>query len=112
MPIALLDQLSHEPRSLRSLAASAVCLYLLLNAFLVLCLAHPHTAHLQTQADDHLGSICAWVHKTVGSHVPSSRVILPLVAAALLTLLPLPQRTPETCPIRLTGRSPPPLAFT
>lgn len=109
--MALLNRSSHEPRPLRPLAVSALCLYLLLNAFLILCLGHPHNEHLQGQADSHLGSVCEWVHKTVSSHVPSSTVLLPLAAAVLLAFLPLPQRSPEISPIRLTGRSPPLLAF-
>jgi len=109
--VALLNRSSHGPRPLQPLAASALCLYLLLNAFLILCLVHPHDTHLQGQADDHLGSVCEWVHKTVSSHVPSSRVLLPFAAAVLLIFLPLPQHSPQISPIRLTGRSPPLLAF-
>lgn len=109
--MALLNKPSHEPRPLRLLAVSALGLYLLVNAFLILCLVHPHDTHLQGQADDHLGSVCEWVHKTVSSHVPSSRVLLLLAAAILLAFLPLPQHCPQISPIRLTGRSPPLLAF-
>jgi hypothetical protein len=98
-------------RPLRLIAASALGLYLLVNAFLILCLVHPHNAHLQAQADDHLGSVCTWVHKTVSSHVPSSAITLSLIVAALLTFVSLPQLSPETCLIRLTGRSPPLLAL-
>jgi len=107
----LLNRLTHQSRPLRPLAVSALGLYLLLHAFLILCLSHPHNTHLQGQADDHLGSVCEWVHKTVSPHVPSSRIFLPSVAAILLTLLPLLLSTPEIWPIRLTGRSPPLLAF-
>ena len=109
--MALLNRSSHDPRPLRPLAVSALCLYLLVNVFLILCLVHPHKAHLQGQADDHPGSVCEWVHKTVSSHLPSSGVLLPLAAALLLVFLPLPQHAPQIFPIRLTGRSPPPLAF-
>lgn len=103
----LLNRPFHEARSFRLLAASALSLYLLVNAFLILCLVHPHNAHLQAQADDHLSSVCTWVHKTVSSHVPSSAITLSLIVAVLLTFLPLPQHSPETCSIKLTGRSPP-----
>jgi hypothetical protein len=108
--MALLKKPSSEARPLRLLAASALCLYLLVHVFLILCLVHPHNAHLQAQADDHLGSVCTWIHKNVSSHVPSSRVILPLVAAAPLVFLPLVRRNPQISSIRLTGRSPPQFA--
>lgn len=111
MPVAILKSSFHAPRPLRPLAASALWLYLLLHVFLVLCLSHPHNAHLQGQADDHLGTVCEWVHKTVSSHVLSSRVLLPFAAAVLLAFLSLPQHCLQNSPIRLTGRSPPLLAF-
>lgn len=107
----LLHSPSHGPRPLRPLAVSALCLYLLLNVFLILCLGHPHNTHRHEQTDDRLGSVCEWVHKTVSPHVPSSGVSLPLAAAVLLAFLPLLRCTPEPCPIRLTGRSPPLLVF-
>jgi hypothetical protein len=109
--VALLNQPSHEPRPLRPLAVSALCLYLLVNVFLILCLVHSYDTHLQGQADSHPGSVCEWVHKTVSSHVPSSGVSLPSAAAVLLAFLPLLRRSPEPCSIRLPGRSPPQLAF-
>lgn len=109
--MALLNRSSHGPWPLRPLAVSALCLYLLVNAFLILCLVHPHDTHLQGQADDHLGSVCNWVHKTVSSHIPSSGIFLPSAAAVLLAFLPLLRHSPEPCSIRLTGRSPPQLAF-
>ncbi|KAB2958851.1 MAG: hypothetical protein F9K13_12085 [Candidatus Methylomirabilis oxygeniifera] len=109
--MSLSNRLIHKSRSLTPIAVSALGLYLLVNAFLILCLVHPHNTHLQAQADSHPVSVCAWVHKTVASHVPSSGIILPLVAAGLLAFLPLPQRSPEIFPIKQTGRSPPLLAF-
>jgi hypothetical protein len=109
--MSLLNRPSHESRPLRPFAASALGLYLLVHAFLILCLVHPHKAHLQAQADDHLGSVCTWVHKIISSHVPSSAITLSLIVAALLTFVSLPQLSPETCLIRLTGRSPPLLAL-
>lgn len=96
---------------LRALAASAVCLYLLINAFLILCLAHPHNTHFQGHADSHPISGCAWVHKTVASHVPSSGIILAFVGVALLVSLQQPQYRPQISLVRLTGRSPPLLAL-
>lgn len=95
---------------LRSLAVSALCLYLLVHAFLVLCLVHPHNTHLQGRTDTHPVSVCAWVHNTVASHVPSSAVVLPLIITVLLMFPLALQSSPETCPIKLTGRSPPLLA--
>ncbi|KAB2959148.1 MAG: hypothetical protein F9K13_11135 [Candidatus Methylomirabilis oxygeniifera] len=109
--MALVSRPSHEARPLRPLAVSALCLYLLLNVFLILCLVHPHNTHLQGQTDSHPGSVCEWVHKTVSPHVPSSGVSLPLAATVLLACLPVLRRTSEPCLIRLTGRSPPLLAF-
>lgn len=109
--MARLNRSSHESRPLRPLAVSALCLYLLVNAFLILCLVHPHDTHLQGQTDNRLSSVCEWVYKTVSPHVPSSGVSLPLAAAVLLVFLPLVRLSPEPCPIRLTGRSPPLLAF-
>lgn len=103
------ERIAHSRLPLRSVAASALGLYLLVHVFLILCLVHPHNAHLQDQADSHPVSVCAWVHKTVSSHMPSSWVILPLVAAALFTFVPSPGRAPEIFSIRLAGRSPPSL---
>ncbi|NJD67362.1 MAG: hypothetical protein FIA90_01605 [candidate division NC10 bacterium] len=105
--MALVRRPFHEPRPLRPLAVSALGLYLLVHAFLILCLVHPLNTHLQGQADSHPVSVCNWVHKTVASHVPSSGIVLPLIAATPLVLRPLLQRIPESCLIRLTGRSPP-----
>lgn len=105
--MSLLRRTSYNARSLRPVAVSALGFYLLVHAFLILCLVHPHNAHLQAQADDHLGSVCTWVHKTVSSHVPSSGVILPLVAAALLAVLPAVWRCPQISPVLLASRSPP-----
>lgn len=101
----------HGPRSLRPLAVSALSLYLLINAFLILCLGHPHTTHRHAQTENRLGTVCEWVHKTVSPHVPSSRVLLPFAAAVLLVFLSLLRYCPQISPIRLTGRSPPLLAF-
>jgi hypothetical protein len=102
---------SHESRLLRPFAASALCLYFLLNVFLILCLGHPHNTQYHDQAKNRLGSVCEWVHKTVSPHVPASGVSLPLAATVLVVCLLLPHRTPDPHPIRLTGRSPPLLAF-
>lgn len=96
--------------SFRSLATSALCLYLLVHAFLILCLVHPHNTHLQGRTDAHPVSVCAWVHNTVASHVPSSAVVPPLIITVLLIVPLALQSSPETYPIKLTGRSPPLLA--
>lgn len=102
-----LNRRACEARSLKPIAVSALCLYLLVHLFLILCLVHPHNAHLKGQADGHPVSVCAWAHKTVSSHVPSSWALPPLAVAVLLALVPLPQLRPESDPIRLAGRSPP-----
>lgn len=96
---------------LKPFAAASFALYLLLNAFLILCLIHPHNDHLQGQANGHLASICVWVHKTVSPHALSAGLILPAVEAALFILVPLPLRSSQLQIIKLTGRSPPQLAL-
>ncbi|VUZ84623.1 hypothetical protein MELA_00996 [Candidatus Methylomirabilis lanthanidiphila] len=103
----LLKRTSYKAWPLRYLTASAVGLYLLVNAFLILCLAHPHNPRLQGHTDSHPVSVCEWVYKTVSSHMPSSGVTLPLVAVVLPAFLLLPRWRPETYLIRLSGRSPP-----
>lgn len=109
--MALFKREGYKPRPLQPLAASALCLYLLLNVFLILCLSHPHTAHPHNQTDNRLGSVCEWVYKTVSSHAPSPGVSLPLAATVLLAFLPLLRYSLESFPIRRTGRSPPHLLF-
>ncbi|PWB77003.1 MAG: hypothetical protein C3F08_10625 [Candidatus Methylomirabilota bacterium] len=93
------------------LVAAAVTLYLFLNAFLILCLTHPHMQYAQHQAKSPLVSVCLWLHKAVSPHAPSTDAPLPVVAAMLLILLPLPQRASQFQVIRRTGRSPPRLCF-
>lgn len=95
-----------RPR-LNSFVAASISLYLLLNAFLILCLNHPHNKHVQHKAKGPLASVCMWVHKTVSPHAPSTGVILPVVAATLLILIPLPPRASQFRIIQRTGRSPP-----
>lgn len=97
--------------SLQSCAAAAVGLYLLLHAFLTLCLVHPHNEHLQDQAKKHLASICRWAQKTASPHVPSVSVLLPVVAAALFILVPPLSRASQCRIITPLGRSPPPLCL-
>src|SRR5574337_1993783 len=87
--------------------AASISLYLLLNAFLILCLTHPHIKHTQHQTNSPLASVCVWLHKTISPHAPSTEVLLPTVAAMLLILIPLPQRFSQFRIIRRTGRSPP-----
>lgn len=109
--MAILKREVYESRPLQPLAVSALCLYLLLNVFLILCLSHPHTAHPHDQTDNRLGPVCEWVHNIASSHVPSSGVFLPLAATVLLVFLPLLRYSLESFPIRLTGRSPPSPVF-
>ncbi len=92
---------------LKSFAAASFGFYLLLNAFLTLCLVHSHNEHVQGQANGHLASICMWVHKTVSPHAPSAGLILPIVAAALFIPAPLLPRSSQFQTIKRTGRSPP-----
>ncbi|NJD68836.1 MAG: hypothetical protein C3F12_07445 [Candidatus Methylomirabilota bacterium] len=105
------DQRSPVRLRLTSFVAASISLYLLLNAFLILCLIHPHNRHVQHQANGHLASICAWIHKTVAPHAPSTGVMLPVVAATLLILIPLLPRFSQIRIIRCTGRSPPQLCL-
>lgn len=102
-----LKQRASVYRYLRPLGFAAFCLYLALNVFLILCLIHPHSEHIQGQVNGHLASICVWVHKTVSPHTTPARVTLPMVEAILFVLLPLPWLVPQTRVIQLTGRSPP-----
>ena len=99
-----------RPR-LISFVAASISLYLFLNAFLILCLIHPHMKHAQHQAKGHLASVCMWVHKTVSPHAPSTGVILPVVASALFILAPLPLRSSQLQIIKPSGRSPPQLCL-
>ena len=92
---------------LRTLAAAAACLYLLVSALLVLCMAHPEDGHSHGQAGDHLDVVCIWVQKAISSHVPSTAVMASVAVAVVFVLLsfPLPARPVRI--LRLTGRSPP-----
>jgi hypothetical protein len=92
---------------LKSFAVASLGFYLLLNAFLTLCLVQHHNTHAQAQTNSHLASICVWVHKTVAPHAPSTGVILPVVAVTLLILIPLFPRSSQFQIIKRTGRSPP-----
>jgi len=105
--VSLLKRTSCNALSLRPVAVTALGLYLLVHLFLILCLTHPHNTHLQGQADSHPVSVCAWVHKTVASHVPSLGIVLSLIAAAPLAFLPVPRRAFKIRSVTLTGRSPP-----
>ncbi|HWQ68636.1 MAG TPA: hypothetical protein VN494_01560 [Patescibacteria group bacterium] len=92
---------------LKTFAAASFGFYLLLNAFLTHCLISPHNAHLQGQTKSSLASICAWVHKTVSPHAPSTGFILLIVAAILFILAPPMRRSSQFQVIQPIGRSPP-----
>lgn len=94
-------------RRIKPLAGMAACLYLLVSALLVLCMAHPEDGHSHGQADDHLDVVCIWLQKATSFHAPSAAV-MPSVAVAVVYVLlsfPLPARLVRI--LRLTGRSPP-----
>ncbi len=89
--------------------AVAACLYLLISAFLILCLIHPHDGHSHSQSDQQIHVTCVWVQKAVSSHAPSAPVIFPVVEAVPFTLLSIAFLIPQTRLIHVTGRSPPSL---
>ena len=107
MSIQRLNQTTRRLWHLRPVVAGAACLYMVVNAFLILCLAHPHDSHSHSQADTHLDVVCIWVQKAVSSHVPSTAVMPSVAEAVVFVLLsfPLPARLVRI--LRLTGRSPP-----
>ena len=98
-------------RHLKPLVATAALLYFLVNAFLILCLAHPHDGHSHTPADEHFDVVCIWVQKAVSSHTPSAAVSLAAVEAVFFLLLLVPFPVPLIRVVQLTGRSPPSAAF-
>ena len=98
-------------RRLKLVVAAAACLYVLVNAFLILCLIHPSEGHSHSPTDEHFETACVWVQKAVSSHTLSARVILPAVEAILFVLSSFPLLVPLIRAVQLTGRSPPSIAF-
>jgi hypothetical protein len=98
-------------RRLKLLAAAAACLYVLVNAFLILCLIHPSEGHSHSPTDEHFETTCVLVQKAVSSHTLSARVFLPAVEAILFVLSSFPLFVLLIRAVQLTGRSPPSIAF-
>ena len=107
MSMQRLNQTTRRLWHLKPVVAGAAFLYLLVNAFLILCLAHPDDGHSHSQASAHLDVVCIWVQKAISSQVPSAAVMPSVAEAVVFVLLsfPLPARLVRI--LRLTGRSPP-----
>ena len=111
MSIQIANRGTRRFRRLKLLAAAAACLYVLVNAFLILCLIHPSEGHSHSPTDEHLHFTCVWVQKAVSSHTLSARVILPAVEATLFVMSSFPLLVLLIRAVQLTGRSPPSIAF-
>jgi len=111
MPMQTVNRRTQRARRLKLLVAATACLYVLVNAFLILCLVHPSEGHSHSPADEHLHFTCVWVQKAVSSHTLSARVILPAVEAILFVLSSFPLLVLQIRAVQLTGRSPPSTAF-
>ena len=111
MPIQIANRGTRRFRRLRLLAAAAACLYVLVNAFLILCLIHPSEGHAHSPTDEHFETTCVWVQKAVSSHTLAARVFLPPVEAILFVMSSFPLLVPLIRAVQLTGRSPPSIAF-
>lgn len=101
------NQRTRHFRHLKPLVATAAFLYFLVNAFLILCLAHPYDEHSHAPADEHFDFVCVWVQKAISSHTLSAAAPLPVVEAVFFVLLLLPLPAPLIRVVELTGRSPP-----
>ena len=111
MPIQIANRETRRFRRLRLLAAGAASLYVLVNAFLILCLIHPGEGHSHSPTDEHFDTTCVWVQKAVSSHTLPARIVLPVVEAILFVSSSFPLLVLLIRAVRLTGRSPPSLAF-
>jgi len=111
MPIQIANRGTGRFRRLRLLAAAAACLYVLVNAFLILCLIHPSEGHSHGSTDEHFETTCVWVQKAVSSHTLAARVFLPPVEAILFVMSSFPLLVLLIRAVQLTGRSPPSIAF-
>lgn len=111
MPIQIANRGTRRFRRLKLLAAAAACLYVLVNAFLILCLVHPSEGHSHSPTDEHFETTCVWVQKAVSSHTLSAVVFLPAVESILFVLSSFPLLVPLIRAVQLTGRSPPSIAF-
>jgi len=111
MPMQTVNRRTQRARRLKLLVAGAICLYVLVNAFLILCLIHPSEGHSHSPTDEHFETTCVWVQKAVSSHTLSARVFLPVVEAILFASLSLPLLVPLIRAVEVTSRSPPRTAF-
>jgi hypothetical protein len=111
MPMQTVNRRTQRARHLKLLVAGAACLYVLVNAFLILCLVHPSEGHSHSPTDEHFETTCVWVQKAVSSHTLSARVILPAVEAILFVMSSFPLLVLLIRAVQLTGRSPPSIAF-
>jgi hypothetical protein len=111
MPMPTVNRRTQRARRLKLLVAAATCLYVLVNAFLILCLVHPSEGHSHGPSDEHFETTCVWVQKAVSSHTLSARVILPAVDAILFVMSSFPLLVLLIRAVQLTGRSPPSTAL-
>ena len=111
MPVQTVNRRTQRAWRLKSLVAAAAGLYVLVNAFLILCLVHPSDGHSHSPADEQFHFTCVWVQKAVSSHTLSARVILPAVEAILFVLSSFLLLVPLIRAVQVTGRSPPSFAL-
>jgi len=111
MPTQTVNRRIQRARRLKLLVAAAACLYVLVNAFLILCLIHPSEGHSHGPTDEHFETTCVWLQKAVSSHTLAARVFLPPVTAILFVLSSFPLLVPLIRAVQVTGRSPPSIAF-
>ena len=111
MPIQMANRGTRRSRRLRLVVAGAASLYVLVNAFLILCLVHPSDGHSHNPTGEHFHFTCVWVQKAVSSHTLAARVFLPPVEATLFVMSSFPLLVLLIRTVQLTGRSPPSIAF-
>jgi membrane protein YdbS with pleckstrin-like domain len=111
MPMQTVNRRTQRARRLKLVVAAAACLYVLVNAFLILCLVHPSNGHSHGPTGEHFHFTCVWVQKAVSSHTLSARVFLPAVEAILFVLSSFPLLVPLIRAVQVNGRSPPSTAL-
>lgn len=111
MPMQTVNRRTQRARRLKLVVAATGCLYVLVNAFLILCLIHPSDGHSHSPADEQFHFTCVWVQKAVSSHTLSARVFRPPVEAILFVMSSFPLLVLLIRAVQLTGRSPPSIAF-
>jgi hypothetical protein len=105
MPIEIANRGTRHARRFRLLVAGAAGLYLLVNAFLILCLIHPADGHSHGPSNEEFETACVWVQKAVSSHALSVPVFLPPVEAILFVLSSFPLLVLLIRAVQLTGQS-------